>query len=323
VNANMTDTAAVIVTHRRADLARACVEAVACELDPASIVVVVNDPGAVPHSDLNWLSSHIGSTLLNSESRGYGANVNAGVRTLAGGYRYYVILNDDVLPAPGCISTLREALERTPTAALAGPRLTDRSGDLQATSFRFPSVASELASAIILPAKVQRWLWLRTVSGGISVSPVDADVWLLGAALMIRAAAFEQVNGFDERFFLYSEETDLAYRMKAHGWSSCACSEASAVHTGAQSTGNRRYRRLLGVSRWRYVRKHWTFPRRACLLALLSLAYLWNFAYVAARIALRPRSFRDKLALWAAHWDQRPVPQRSPLRKPLIGTPDG
>jgi GT2 family glycosyltransferase len=319
----MTDTAAVIVTHRRADLARACVEAVACELDPASIVVVVNDPGAAPQSDVDWLNSHVGSTLLNSESRGYGANANAGVRTLADRYRYYVILNDDVLPMPGCIFKLRETLERTPTAALAGPRLTDRSGDLQATSFRFPTVASEFASAIILPAKIQRWLWLRAVSGGSNASTVDADVWLLGAALLIRAAAFEQVNGFDERFFLYSEETDLAYRMKARGWSSCACDEASAVHTGGQSTDNRRYRRLLGASRWRYVRKHWTFPRRACLLALLSLAYLWNSLYVAARIALRPRSFRDKLALWAAHWDQRPVPQRSLVRTTLTGTPDG
>jgi GT2 family glycosyltransferase len=319
----VTDTAAVIVTHRRIDLARACVEAVACELDPASIVVVVNDPSAAPQSDVDWLNSHVGSTLFNSESRGYGANVNAGVRTLAGRYRYYIILNDDVLPTPDCISKLRDALEHTPKSALAGPRLKGRSGDLQATSFRFPTVISELASAIILPAKIQRWLWFRTVAGGSHASTFDADVWLLGAALLIRAVAFEQVNGFDESFFLYSEETDLAYRMKARGWSSCVCNEASAVHIGAQSTQNRRYRRLLGASRWRYVRKHWTFSRRACLLVLLSLAYLWNSAYVAVRIVLRPRSFRDKLALWKAHWDQRPVPQLRLAGTPLTGTPNG
>jgi hypothetical protein len=315
------DTAAVIVTHRRLDLARACVEAVAGELDRGSIVVVVNDTGAAVEGDLDWLSTHVGSVLLNPEPRGYGANVNAGARTLAGRYRYYLILNDDVLPTPGCISNLREALERTPMAALAGPRLNDRSGDRQASAFRFPSVGSELASAIILPARIQRWLWRKAISGQGTESA--GDVWLLGAALLIRATAFEQGSGFDEQFFLYSEETDLAYRLKSQGWSSCACDAAVAVHLGAQSTADRRFRRLLGTSRWSYVRKHWTWPRRACLLVVLSLAYLWNSAYVAVRIVLQPRSSRDKLALWSAHWDQRPVPQKSLLRTPITGTPDG
>jgi N-acetylglucosaminyl-diphospho-decaprenol L-rhamnosyltransferase len=311
------DTAAVIVTHHRADLARACAEVVAEELDPASIVVVVNDPGGTQQWDLDWLTTNVGSTLLNATPRGYGANVNAGIRVLTARYRYYLVLNDDVLPTTGAISKLRETLERQPAAALAGPRLLDGSGQLQATAFRFPSIPSELASAIILPSRIQLWMWRKIVSGQRSAS--SADLWLVGAILLIRASAFHEVNGFDERFFLYSEETDLAYRMNVHGWTSCACDEAVAIHIGAQSTAERRYHRLPGTSRWRYVRKHWTLARRVSLLALLSLTYLWNSAYVTVRIVLQPRSSRAKLRLWAAHWSRRPFPAVRPLEKRIVG----
>jgi N-acetylglucosaminyl-diphospho-decaprenol L-rhamnosyltransferase len=311
------DTAAVIVTHRRAELARACAELVAEELDLASIVVVVNEPCGAPQSDLGWLMANVGSTLLNSTARGYGANVNAGVRELAGRYDYYLVMNDDVMPTTGAISKLRETLERGPETALTGPRLVDGSGHLQATAFRFPTIPSELASAIILPSRIQNWLWRKIVSGEGTAS--SADVWLVGAALLIRASAFHEVNGFDERFFLYSEETDLAYRMRLRGWSSCACDEAVAVHMGAQSTAERRYRRLPGTSRWRYLRKHWPLARRVSLLGLLSLTYLWNSAYVTVRIVLQPRSFRAKLRLWAAHWSRRPFPAVRPLAQRMAG----
>ena len=311
------DTATVIVTHRRADLARACAEVVAEELDPGSIVVVVNDPRGAQQRDLDWLMARVGSTLLNSTPRGYGANVNAGVRVLAGRYRYYLILNDDVMLTTGAISKLREALERRPEIALAGPRLVDGSGHLQASAFRFPTIPSELASAIILPSRLQSWLWRKIVSGERHAT--SADVWLVGAAVLIRASAFHEVDGFDERFFLYSEETDLAYRMKVRGWSSCACDEAVAVHIGAQSTAERRYHRLFGTSRWRYVRKHWTLPRRVSLLGLLSLTYLWNSAYVTVRIVLQPRSSRAKLRLWAAHWSRRPFPAVRPSVERVVG----
>jgi N-acetylglucosaminyl-diphospho-decaprenol L-rhamnosyltransferase len=311
------DTATVIVTHRRADLARACAEVVAEELDPASIVVVVNDPRGAQQWDLDWLMAKVGFTLLNSTQRGYGANVNTGVRVLAGRYRYYLVLNDDVMLTTGAISKLRETLERRPEIALAGPRLVDGLGQLQPSAFRFPTIPSELASAIILPSRLQYWLWRKIVSGD-SNAP-SADVWLVGAAVLIRASAFHEVNGFDERFFLYSEETDLAYRMKIRGWSSCACDEAVAVHIGAQSTAERRYHRLLGTSRWRYVRKHWTLARRVSLLGLLSLTYLWNSAYVTVRIVLQPRSTRAKLRLWAAHWSRRPFPAVGPHVERVVG----
>ena len=303
-NARVRDTGAIIVTHSRAELARACAERVLDEVDRRKVVVVVNDPASAPRAELDWLLANIGNVIVNDVPRGYGANVNEGARRLQGRCRYYLVANDDVQPARGMISALWSALERDTRAGVAAPRLVDADGVRQVVAYRFPSVGSELASALIVPARVKRRLWDRFVLGD------DVErFWVAGAVFLVRAAAFDDVDGFDEQFFMYSEETDLVYRMGQRGWSAVVCDEAEAVHLGAESTSARRYRRMIGVSRRNYIRKHWRRRDRLALLAFLPPAYVWNSLYVLARIASNPSSFRAKLALWAAHWDTRTAPR--------------
>jgi N-acetylglucosaminyl-diphospho-decaprenol L-rhamnosyltransferase len=299
--AGVVDTGAVVVTHRRADLARACVERLLHELSPTAVAVVVNDPEASPEPDLAWLRRTVGSVVTSERPRGYGANLNEGVRQLGKGFRYWLLLNDDVLLEPGSIELLRDALESDSRAGVAGPRLVDAAGRPQQTAHRYPSFASEVASALIVPGRLQRWVWGRFV---LSADPSEA--WLVGAALLVRASAFAEVDGFDEQFFLYSEETDLCARLRERGWGTRTCEKAVGVHLGAESTFNHRYRRLMGSSRGIYIRKHWGRGERLALGIVLPLVHGWNAIYVACRILLAPRSSRDKLAFWRLHWDKRP-----------------
>jgi GT2 family glycosyltransferase len=302
--ARLTDTGAVIVTHARADLARACAERVLETIDPRLLVVVVNDPGNAGEPELEWLDANVGCLMCNRSPRGYGANVNQGVSRLRDRCGYYVVLNDDVQPEHGTIAALRAAFEDDPAVAVVAPRLVDAEGLPQQVAYRFPSLVSELVSALILPARVQRPLWRRFIEG-----TGDSNTWFVGAALLIRGEAFDDVSGFDERFFLYSEETDLLYRLRARGWSARQCDDAVAVHLGAGSTADGNCRRLIGVSRSKFIRKHWPRRERVVLAALLPLAYAWNSLYVLARIVVAPRSFRAKLSLWAAHWESRTAPR--------------
>jgi N-acetylglucosaminyl-diphospho-decaprenol L-rhamnosyltransferase len=298
---------AVIVTHSRLDLALGCAEAVGREVERPAIAVVVNEPSSASEGDLAKLQAAAGIVILNERRRGYGANLNEGARRLGDDYEYYLFLNDDALPAPGSIATLVASLKADLQAAVAGPRIVDGEGRDRSAAFRFPTVASEVASALILPARLQLAVRRRLGFAGVS-RPEEVD-WVLGAALAVRAQPFRALGGFDESFFLYSEETDLAYRLRASGWTSRLCSEATVCHPGGASTAGA-YGRELGLSRSRFIHKHWPAPRRAALWALLALAYLWNTAYVGARIALAPRSFRDKTRLWRDHWHARPVGRR-------------
>jgi N-acetylglucosaminyl-diphospho-decaprenol L-rhamnosyltransferase len=313
--ARLSDTGAIIVTHRRAELARACAERVLDEIEPENLVIVVNDPENAPRAELEWLKTNVGHMMLNETVCGYATNVNAGVRHFRGQCRYYLILNDDVLLEPGSIAAMRTSLDARPGAAVTGPLMTNRTGVRQPVAYRFPTIGSELASALILPARFKRRLASRFIVGGNDGSPA----WLLGAILLVRASAFAHVDGFDEGFFLYAEETDLMRRLADSGWSAFVCHAAEAVHLGAESTADRRYRRLLGLSRWKYVRKHWRRRDRVALSALLALAQIWNSCYVLGRIMFAPRSVRAKLSLWAAHWDSRTAPRFQPSR----GSADG
>ena len=131
--------------------------------------------------------------------------------------------------------------------------------------------------------------------------------WVLGAAMLMRVAALEAAGVFDERFFVYSEETDLARRVAEKGYGCTVVASARVVHVGGQST-QARFGRAAGQSRWLYLRKHWSPARLTLLFPVLAAVYLWNAVYVLARIARSPRTLRPKLRLWLAHWRARPVP---------------
>jgi N-acetylglucosaminyl-diphospho-decaprenol L-rhamnosyltransferase len=211
-----TDLRAVIVTHDRADTALACVEAASREVDPSRIVVVVNHPGGAAAADLARLQESVGAVGLNRRRAGYGANVNAGARQLSEDLGYLLFLNDDAFVQDGAISVLRCALERQPNVGLVGPQLVDDNGRPLPSRHRFPTLASELIGALIVPAAIASRLGRRYDDP--APPHVEAgDVWPSGAALLVRAAAFREVGGFDEGYFLYSEELDrLAGRYVLH-----------------------------------------------------------------------------------------------------------
>jgi N-acetylglucosaminyl-diphospho-decaprenol L-rhamnosyltransferase len=298
------DVGAVIVTHRRTDLARRCAEAVLVDLEPANVVVVVNDPAGAHQADLPWLEREVGVVLRNPRPLGYGANLNRGVRHLNGRCSYYLLLNDDAFALQGAVETLRNSLERDPHVGLAGVRLIDAAGRRQQSTYRFPSIASELAHAMLIPGAIRSPLYSRFVLGD---DRKGDSFWVIGAALFARGAALQDVDGFDESFFLYSEETDLASRLVKHGWQIHFCEKAIVCHLGGQSTGNR-HRRMLGLSRWHYIQLHWGRPRAILFAVLICFAYLWNLLYLVIVGALRPSSFHKNLGYFKGHWAARPLP---------------
>ena len=315
--ARLTDVGAVIVTHNRVDAAVACAAAVSREVDRASIIVVVNDP-ADGDADLDQLRAVAGQVVINDRPAGYGANLNAGAALVSAEACYLLLLNDDALVADGAVGELRRALEEHPDAALAGAQLVDPDGARQPSVHPFPTLASELAGAMLLPAALEGPIARRFVDAR-QMDIERGDAWPVGAALLVHAGAFREVGGFDERYFLYSEETDLARRLRNRGWGIAFAGRSLVTHVGAQSTGGR-HQRLLGLSRWRYARSHWSKPSLVALVVLLPIVYLWNALYVGVRVLLSPSSARDKVHWWYGRWVKRPLPD---LHLPQARRPAG
>jgi N-acetylglucosaminyl-diphospho-decaprenol L-rhamnosyltransferase len=314
----------VIVTHNQPQLAQRSAEAVLAEVAPDSVVVVVNAPPGRPSPDLAALEEKVGHVALNENRQGYGANLNLGVRCLRAQHPYYLLLNDDAIATPGSIGKLVACLERQDSCGLVGPLIVDVQGRAVPAAFRFPTLFSEAASAIILPSNRQRRLRDRLVLADDSAKGAAVD-WLLGAVLLVRAKAFAEIQGFDESYFLYSEETDFAYRLRLQGWSAYHCPEAVFTHIGGSSTTGRVHARVIGASRAQFIRTHWTRRARLLLVGCLALVYAWNALYVAVRILIAPSSARAKVRLWLDHWAARPFRSGDRLSAvfALAGQPPG
>lgn len=171
-----------------------------------------------------------GVTLVHRPNLGFGAGNNAGVAALPPDVEHVLFLNPDAVIAPADVETLAVYLGAHPDVAMVAPRLY-KGGEAIHSAGRAPTPLTEVKP--LLPRALGRWLTDRRMDPAYDVTgPVGA---VEGACMMARRSALEAVGGFDERFFLFFEELDLARRFRERGWSVHLVAEASAEHLVAAS----------------------------------------------------------------------------------------
>jgi N-acetylglucosaminyl-diphospho-decaprenol L-rhamnosyltransferase len=190
---------------------------------------------------------------------GYSAAVNAAFREVAG--RDVLLINPDIeLADAEPILALSRVLDRAPRIAIAAPRLLGDEGEVQPNARLFPSIVGMLGSTGLgrmLPPLGRRYE--AFVGPSRSDHPLTVD-WVIGAAMMIRRDAFEQVGGWDEGFFLYIEDTEFCRSCIRAGWDVVYVPEIRLRHryprasrtTGSFATSRARRNHVAGLSRlWR------------------------------------------------------------------------
>ena len=199
--------------------------------------------------------------------------------------RYCLLLNEDSELAPGAAAALIGALEADPRAACAVAALRRGDGALQPSAWRFPTVATALAGALMLGPLI------AVQSRGRRTRRVD---WGQSAALAVRRSAAEQVDWMDPSFFVYSDEVDFQKRLATAGWHSLYVPAAVATHHEQLVTGALPAARVVEHARGldRYMRKHHG-PIAAALVRVLTA---WTYGLRAlAAVGLRghdPRRYR-------------------------------
>lgn len=237
----------IIVTYRTATWVERSLRALAGErarLENVDLRVTVidNASGDAPilarlvaeHGWEGWVK------ILRAERNGgfaYGNNV--GLRhAYASDVRpdYFLFLNPDTEVREGAIGALVEALERNLDAGAASSRLEFEDGEPWPYAFRFPSVWSEVNTALgfgpvakLLAHKAV----LRRMPDG---EPREVD-WASGSAFMVRRDVIDTLGGMDERYFLYFEETDFFLRMRQAGWRTLYVPSSRVMHAAGKSTG--------------------------------------------------------------------------------------
>lgn len=165
---------------------------------------------------------------------GYGAAINAAyrqVRSLDDAYDpdYIVIVNPDVTFEPGAIDALIDCAQRHPRAGAVGPQIRDPEGTVYPSARAIPTLRTGIGHAVLgrlWPANP----WTTAYKDSLDMQRERTSGWLSGSCLLLRREAFDQVGGFDERYFMYMEDVDLGDRLARAGWSNVYTPQARIVH---------------------------------------------------------------------------------------------
>jgi GT2 family glycosyltransferase len=229
------DVEVLVVAFGAPELLDRCLAALKGQL---SVVVVDNssDPSVRAVARRHGASYHDPGSNL-----GFAAGVNLGVTRLEHAGADLLLLNPDAEIDPEGIGQLDRFLRSDPGLACVAPAQTDPRDHRPArVAWPFPTPWGAWAESLGLGR-------LR-----------HGDRFMIGSVLLIRAAALAEVGSFDERFFLYAEETDWQFRAAQLGWRSALCPDVVATHVGAGTGGDTAERDVrFHASLERYVQKHY------------------------------------------------------------------
>lgn len=178
---------------------------------------------------------------------GYGAGMNAGVSRLV--TDVVLCLNCDTVLQPGAVDALIGALASSADLGVVGPRLEDSDGTLYPSARRFPSWREGIGHALLgLVWSANPWS-RRYKNLGVDHERARRVDWVSGAAMALRRTAFDAVGGFDEGYFMYMEDVDLCWRLRASGWLAAYQPEAVVTHVRGVSTDPTPYRFIVAHHR--------------------------------------------------------------------------
>jgi N-acetylglucosaminyl-diphospho-decaprenol L-rhamnosyltransferase len=192
--------------------------------------------------------------VIEQENLGFGAGNNTGMRAASGDF--FLLLNADAWVVGDAVERLVGFAGGRPEAAVVGPKLLNPDGTLQRSVRGFPSVWRIATEYLFLRKLAPRSRLFNAFYGaGFDHESVREAEFLGGACLLVRREAFEAVGGFDEDFFMMSEEVDWCYRFRQAGWKVLFYPGAEVVHVLTSSANPAMFRHLVR-GHLRFLAKH-------------------------------------------------------------------
>jgi GT2 family glycosyltransferase len=236
--------------------------------------------------------------IQNDRNLGFAKAVNQGLQKASG--RYVLLLNPDTQVKNGSIERLVLFMEDRSDAGVTGAQLLNADGSKQNSIANFPSLATELLNKSLL-----RWLCPKKFLGKERdySEPVEVDS-VIGACMMVRREAVDQIGLMDENYFLFLEETDWCYRMKRAGWKVFHVPQAEVYHFQGKSAEKEKERAKVEYFRSRYYffkKNRGPFQWFVLLIGLLMRLGFELLGMVLACLAtlFMIKRWRKKLSLYA------------------------
>lgn len=208
-----------------------------------------------------------------SRNHGFGHANNRALMTCNA--RYVLFLNPDTQVLEGTFAELVRMLDERPTVGLIGARQLTDDGRVDTTIRRFPNAIRALGEALVADRLPHRpsWLGERELDPAAYEREYDCD-WTSGSFMLARREALESSGMFDERFFMYSDETDLCRRIKTAGWEIRHLPQMTILHHDSKVSVRPAIEALGALTRLMYARKYFSRTHRAAYALAIALRYV-------------------------------------------------
>lgn len=209
-----------------------CVSALQKYSIPKSEIIIVDNNSENKNEEEKFLQKWEKSIayIPSSVNLGFAKAVNLASKNAKG--EYLLILNPDVRIKENSLEEAMDYLDKNKTVGILGGKLIYPSGEIQDSYRCFPRLTDQIIKRVgflrqmgILRKHVSKYLmWEKDPNKS---EPVD---WVVGAFMFIRRKAFDEINGFDERYFLFMEDVDICRKMWEKGYTIIYNPKAEAMH---------------------------------------------------------------------------------------------
>jgi GT2 family glycosyltransferase len=275
------DVSIIIVNWNTKELLRNCLSSVYEYAGNVDYEVIVIDNASTDGS-AEMVKNDFQQVILieNSDNRGFAAANNQGMAIAKG--RYVLLLNSDTVVLDNAIADTVRFADENPQAAVIGCRVLNPDRTLQRTCFMFPSILNMLLSSTYLYKLFpkSRFFGRENMTWWDATDVREVD-YVRGCFMLVRREGIEQVGLMDERFFMYSEETDWCYRFKKGGWKVVFMPKADIIHLLGASTKKKRTEMTLQVwgSLLLFFKKHKSVPTYATMCFLIAIFLILRIPY--------------------------------------------
>ncbi len=242
------DVAAVVVTYNSTQYVEALLDSLPKAFGQTTYSVVIVDNGSTDGT-LDVLERRSDCVLVRSTNDGFAAGINRAVLASPEAPAI-LILNPDATLDPDAVPRMLAPLRR-PGVGIVAPRVREEDGRLSPTIRRGPTLGRVGGLSFTgLPAFAER---IENPREYETEHEVD---WAVGAILLIDRDCFDALGGFDESYFLYSEETDFSLRARKAGWTTVYTPGAEGMHVGGGSGESATTHTMQMLNRVRLYRRH-------------------------------------------------------------------
>jgi len=262
----------VIVNYNSAKYTSQCLDSIHLHPPTTSFEIVVVDNASRDGSDCLLEKQYPSIKLVRSvKNLGIAGGNNLGIRSGTG--KYVLLLNNDTLVLPGAIDKGHHFLVEHPDAAGVGGNLLNPDGSYQSGPFEFSNLREEFLNLTRLGG------FLRPCYPSLMPYKEKKTVdWISTAFMLFQRKALEDVGLVDEEYFIYSDETDLEYRMWKAGWKIYYLPDINTIHFGGKSLEPWRSRKLKYRGRLLFFRKHYSLSAEIVVRMLYAVSSLVKLA---------------------------------------------